>query len=557
MHKLLSRQIKLASEAENINYDKLLDMISITYTEIEQSKKLYVTPAESSRQDLAKDKQQTGREAEQIGEILNSMDQIIFTFNQDLSINSQFSSKAQDFFGLTSGEQHSIIQAFKLKSDQIETFQTWVNNLFIPSTLRRWQKIVEISPFRELRLEEGDQITILELDYKPIIQNKKLASIIVTARDVTRSRRIAAELSKQKQLQLRHSENVDAFFSNSQVMLQLFLKELSELNHCIIKSKETVNSNQDIAAKIADVEELYCAVHTVKSSAGTYGFNYLAAICHRVENNIDSYLKRKEDRLFSKQFEELVEEIHTIKRFWNQLCEYNSSVKKIKINKQSYYQLIKELKDSSKPDYAWIIEGLEDLEAIEEMDFSGKYHRIFNNIKEAQNLSMKTLNIEIPKGKIKRGLAEALDPILIHLIKNAIDHGFENKIKQEKTINEPGQIDIIVSESDEEYKISVKDNGQGIDPKKIAEAAIEKKIISEQDYKNLSDKQKMELIFAPQLSTKKKVSLTSGRGIGMYSVKSSIEKLAGEIKIISEVSKGTEFIFRIPKASINQVAYTL
>ena len=553
MHKLLSQQIKHVSGQESLNYDKLLEMISLTYSEIDEAKESAERAHATLEQQVVNLNKKIA-EAKEISELLNSIGQIIFTFNQDLSINPHYSSKAGEYFNFKHKEIPSLVETFKLKPEQIESFQTWVNNLYQPSTLRRWNKIVQISPFRELRLEEGSEVIILELDYKPIIHDGKLSCILVVGNDVTRSRRIAAELSKQKQLQLRHSEHVDAFFSNSQRILQLFLKDLSELNHRIIEAKDVSGSEENKNLKIYSVKSLYSAVHTVKGSAGTYGFNYLAAICHRVEDTIDNYLNKKTTQLFNKHFDALIDELFTIKRFWNQLCQYNASDERIRISKQKYYKLIDKVRELSlnDPEYAWITDELEELEAIEEIEFSGKYHRMLNQIKETQDLYMESLEIEIPKGRIKRQLAEALDPILIHLVKNAIAHGIEGKKEREKKSKGPGRIHIRISESTSEHLISVKDNGRGIDPEQIANKAMEKGIISAEQCQTLSSEQKINLIFLPQLSTKKSVSYSSGRGIGMYSVKYNLDKLGGDISVKSNIDEGTEFSFSIPKASLSR-----
>ncbi|MFK7827165.1 MAG: ATP-binding protein [Oligoflexales bacterium] len=304
--------------------------------------------------------------------------------------------------------------------------------------------------------------------------------------------------------------------------------------------------------KISSIKSLYSAVHTVKGSAGTYGFNYLTAVCHRVEDAIESYLNDNENQLFNKQFDELIDELFTIKRFWNQLCQYNSSDERVRVSKQRYYQLIDKIQEIKDSEYAWIVEELEELEAIEEIEFSGKYHRIFNKLKETQDLYIESLEIEIPKGRIKRDLAEVLDPILIHLVKNAIAHGIEGKKEREQKSKCPGKINIKIHQTGNEFQISIKDNGRGIDPEKIAKKALEKEIISPKQYQVMSTEEKIDLIFKPQLSTKNNVSISSGRGIGMYSVKSNLDKLAARISVTSKVDVGTEFYISIPKTSLNQ-----
>ena len=136
MHKLLSRQIKRATDQEKINYDELLGMVILTYTEIDKAREIADRTHDTLEQEIMTLNEKVTAEAAEITELLNSIGQIIFTFNHDLSINPYFSSKAGEFFGFKPESTHTLVEAFKLKQDQIESFQTWVHNLFQPSTLK-------------------------------------------------------------------------------------------------------------------------------------------------------------------------------------------------------------------------------------------------------------------------------------------------------------------------------------------------------------------------------------------------------------------------------------
>ena len=96
------------------------------------------------------------------------------------------------------------------------------------------------------------------------------------------------------------------------------------------------------------------------------------------------------------------------------------------------------------------------------------------------------------------------------------------------------------------FKITLEDDGKGIDPKVIKEKVIEVGIKKEEDLKNFDDNSLVNLIFLPGFSTKKNVTDISGRGVGMDAVKAKIEELEGTIKLVSEVDKGTKYIIEIP-----------
>ncbi|MDD4974848.1 MAG: chemotaxis protein CheA [Bacteriovorax sp.] len=147
--------------------------------------------------------------------------------------------------------------------------------------------------------------------------------------------------------------------------------------------------------------------------------------------------------------------------------------------------------------------------------------------------------------EIDKTVLEHLADPLVHIVRNAVDHGLESsddRLKSGKT--EEGQVSIKAYHEGNNLVIEVRDDGKGIDPKIIREKAIEKKVISANA--NLSDEELVNLVFHPGFSTKAEVSEISGRGVGMDVVKTNIEKLSGEVKVITELGKGSVFKVVLP-----------
>jgi two-component system chemotaxis sensor kinase CheA len=89
--------------------------------------------------------------------------------------------------------------------------------------------------------------------------------------------------------------------------------------------------------------------------------------------------------------------------------------------------------------------------------------------------------------------------------------------------------------------LEISDDGKGLDPRRLADAAIRKGLISAEKALGLSDQDKQALVFLPGLSTAEKVTDVSGRGVGMDVVKTNLDRLGGQVEIISEVGKGSTF----------------
>jgi two-component system chemotaxis sensor kinase CheA len=175
-----------------------------------------------------------------------------------------------------------------------------------------------------------------------------------------------------------------------------------------------------------------------------------------------------------------------------------------------------------------------------------KFHKLTKDLARDLNKEIE-LSITGAETEIDKSLLEAIKDPLNHLIRNACDHGIENPDERRKLKKRvQGTISLQAYHEGGHVIIEVSDDGRGLNHEKILSKAIEKKIISEKQSKELSIKEIQELIFAPGFSTAEKISSVSGRGVGMDVVKTNIEKVGGLIELISIVGEGTTMRLRIP-----------
>jgi two-component system chemotaxis sensor kinase CheA len=149
--------------------------------------------------------------------------------------------------------------------------------------------------------------------------------------------------------------------------------------------------------------------------------------------------------------------------------------------------------------------------------------------------------------ELDRTLIEEIGDPLIHLIRNAVDHGIElpeKRIAAGKPAK--GVVRIRASHEDNQVVIAISDDGAGIDPAALRRSAFAKGVISEEEAAMLDEFKSLRLIFQPGFSTATAVSDISGRGVGMDIVRTDIERLNGRIDIDTALGKGTTFIIRLP-----------
>lgn len=149
--------------------------------------------------------------------------------------------------------------------------------------------------------------------------------------------------------------------------------------------------------------------------------------------------------------------------------------------------------------------------------------------------------------EIDRSVIEKIKDPLVHLIRNAVDHGVESPADR-AAAGKPATATVRLAAQHESghILITLDDDGGGIDPVKIREAAVRRGALTAEAAERLSDQESVELIFEPGLSTAQQTTEVSGRGVGMDIVRRYIEELNGRVEVHSTVGQGTRFSLRLP-----------
>ncbi|MCM3214726.1 chemotaxis protein CheA [Niallia taxi] len=161
----------------------------------------------------------------------------------------------------------------------------------------------------------------------------------------------------------------------------------------------------------------------------------------------------------------------------------------------------------------------------------------------------KKINLEIigAETELDRTVIDEIGDPLVHLIRNALDHGVESpEVRRANGKNEEGTVVLRAYHSGNHVFIELEDDGAGINKEKVLQKALSKGIITQETANSLTDSQIAELILASGFSTADKISDISGRGVGLDVVKSTIESLGGTITIESQEGKGSLFSIQLP-----------
>ncbi|GAB3748458.1 chemotaxis protein CheA [Lysobacter olei] len=161
----------------------------------------------------------------------------------------------------------------------------------------------------------------------------------------------------------------------------------------------------------------------------------------------------------------------------------------------------------------------------------------------------KTVELEVigADTELDRNLVEALADPLVHLVRNAIDHGIESPaVRRAAGKPEQGRVLLIAQQEGDHVTIEVADDGAGINPENVRDSAVRKGLVDASAAARMSNEECLQLLFLPGFSTRTEISDLSGRGVGMDVVQSKLRELSGQVQIHSEVGRGSRFVIRVP-----------
>ena len=172
-------------------------------------------------------------------------------------------------------------------------------------------------------------------------------------------------------------------------------------------------------------------------------------------------------------------------------------------------------------------------------------------VRDIAHQQSKEVNLEIENAGVgvDRSLVSDVRDALIHLLRNAVDHGLEAPDFRSALGKPPaGRLTIRVRADGDMLQLQVEDDGRGMDPQRLRESAVAKKILSASQAAALSEREAIDLIFLSGFSTRDEVSDLSGRGVGMDVVKRKVEALGGSVSVTSKVARGTTVHLRLPQS---------
>ena len=292
-------------------------------------------------------------------------------------------------------------------------------------------------------------------------------------------------------------------------------------------------------------ESIFRTIHTMKARFAAFKINDIVEEIHELETVLDEYKKEANwDEEKAKKISGTVNNIHFhLKKFLKEnrkLVEVaNNSV-----NSSDGAEELQKAKNELLSFYNSISKNLILKNVADTFkQFIEPTKELAKNQDKIVDISIEEADIQINPEKYKTFFSG-----LLHVFRNAVDHGVESReVREEKGKKPEASLNISFQEEGiSRFSVLIKDDGGGIDPQKIREKVLNIPSFKDKPAAKGNDEEVIQCIFEPGFSTREEVSEVSGRGVGMDVVKKEVQKIDGTIEVKSKLGKGTTFKIELP-----------
>jgi len=382
-------------------------------------------------------------------------------------------------------------------------------------------------------------------------EDSKKYKLMIILTDITEKRKLENQIEierNQLNMVVKAIKNYENFIECINEYKNFFTHELLK----ILNSDSTLNEIINI---------VFRKIHTLKGNFQQIEMVNVVDFLHNIEeelyliqsNNINIDIKEFKLYLQKLNFSEKIEQ--DLQFIINILGEkFLTELKLIKLDPNELDELEKEILKLPQKDITLrIIEKLRSFKQRNIKEFLIPLIQYTSQLAERKGKLINKIELEGDDVFICYDNYKSFIKSLIHIFRNCIDHGIElpkERIKKGK--NEYGTIRCILQNNNDHFLITISDDGTGIDIEKLKGVLIKNNHLSINEIIKFEDNDLINFIFIDGFSTKETVSDISGRGFGLASLKSEVEKLNGNIKIHTKIDQGLEFVIQLPKQNYNK-----
>jgi two-component system chemotaxis sensor kinase CheA len=512
------------------NLPKLLT----TYSKITNRMERIVKQSDKQQLEVLKLTETLEEKNDKINTLLNNAGQGFLYFDKDMIIGSEYSAEAKKIFKKEIAGENITHLLIEDENDR-NFYQATLQGILDEDPIRQ-EILISLLP-KEFKLHNK----YIEVEYKILGEE----SFMLVLTNVTAQQRLAQKVKREQQILKMVVETVTT--------LEQFLEVKSDYENFI--------ENIDSFKQLEKLPDLRREIHTYKGLFAQKEMLNIVEHLHDFETVIDDSLKKETiledivnvskldmflwldkdiDILKNVLGDDFFEKSNNISIDKNRILQIENNVKEI-LSKKGIKSLIKVNKGISD-----ILKDIQQLTYHDILTYLKPYEKLVEQLGQKLEKYVNPLKIESEKIYLSEKYRPFLNS-LVHIFRNSVDHGIETLDERyEKEKPENGTIKCIVKKEDENLKIFISDDGAGVDIEKIKDLAIEKGIYTQEEIEKLNEEEIILIIFKDAFSTSETITDVSGRGVGLASIVSELNKLNGTMKVNNNFGNGIEFIFNVP-----------
>lgn len=461
--------------------------------------------------------------AERTATIKTILDNVKFGFllvNKDLVVQDGYSRSCADLLGTELKAGVPFLKSIGVTGTRHEAMMSEFLNQAFEDMLPEEMTLHQLPP----RVQLGEKI--LSIQGSAIRNaNNEVSAILFTLIDATSVEKMEKENHRHKVLVrlLKEHESFKDFMEETKTRLHLCRKFMANGEQGKVRGE----------------------LHTMKGNTAAYDMIDIAKQIHVIEDAVNVSLADI-DRVEAAFIGFLETNFDVLQLNWS-----GDSVEQFSVSKNDLDSIIERVRRSAGTDMGAVAE-LADWASTIQLKSARSLVGALPDYGERLALRLgKPCKIRVEGGDVRMD-PEVMRPImqsLVHLVRNAIDHGIEAPYERGEKPEE-GSILIRCSDDDKGWTLVITDDGRGIEVDRVAKKAVESGQVSADKIKSMSDKDKCKLVFLAGVSTSEEVTEISGRGVGMSAVATAVQEAGGVLEIDSVRQKGTSVTLRVPKSSV-------
>lgn len=488
-----------------------------------------------------KDEKELSEAINSMRHLLDNVGQGLLTFGKDFIVHQDYSYECQRILGEDIGNKAFPQLIYTDNKEEV---------LFVEQTLQEIFNCKEghrANVFMSLMPEEIEfNNKYISLQYKLVdniyVPSKKAIMVIMT--EVTEKRRLENKV--------KEDEGIMSMVANVAGNFTSFLECVKEFQYFYGSKLHDIFESQSISTIYANV---YREIHTYKGSFSQFGMQSSVERLHAMEtalsevgSKLDKF-NRKDICTFIYSFDILDFLDKDIDILQEKLGNHFFSLgEMIYVDKAKLLQIENEVINICSPvECKTLLPLIKKLRYKSLKEMLSSYPSYAFKLADSLKKPINTFYIDGDDLLVDNEKCHSFIKSLGHVFRNSVDHGLESTKKRvEQGKSEIGNINCSIRLDKGNIKINIEDDGSGICFDKIRSKAVDCGLYSSEAVELLQDKQLIELIFKDSFTTKDIITELSGRGMGLYAVKSEIEKLDGSVEIFTVLNKGTRMEFTLP-----------